>query len=166
MNRVTAAAFLSVALAFGCSSPAESVDGEGMFGQNNGGKFDNANQTDGGLVETDGEVAETDGDIADTDGALGEGDGGEPEVDPFETLPGARPPWYLLAPFGFLEWASSLVPAWLAGSVLFLAFFAFLAVPFLDRSREDSRWRPLALVVGAVVFILWALFTAYGVSVA
>lgn len=87
MKRIFLAALMSVAPAFGCSSPADSVDGEGMFGNNSGGKSDNANQTDGGIAETDGDIAVTDGDVPEADSDLVDGDGGElepVEVDPFE----------------------------------------------------------------------------------
>lgn len=90
----------------------------------------------------------------------------EPEADLFATVPGVGPPWYLLAPFGFLELTSGVLPQWLAGLLLFSGFMVFLAVPFVDRSRErpGSRWRVLG--VAAVVATLWVLLSFYGASVA
>ena len=90
----------------------------------------------------------------------------EPAADPFSTVPGVGPPWYLLAPFGFLELTSGVLPQWLAGLLLFVGFTAFLAVPFVDRSRErpGSRW--LVLGVAAVVAALWILLSLYGARVA
>ncbi len=90
----------------------------------------------------------------------------ERQADPFATLPGVGPPWYLLAIFGFLEWMPDLVPGWLAGLLLFLAFMALLAVPFLDRSRPNSLGRRLAVAVGLLVVVAWIVFTVYGGRVA
>lgn len=89
----------------------------------------------------------------------------ESRADPFATVPGAQPPWYLLAPFGFLELTAGVLPRWLAGLLLFLAFGGFLAVPFLDRSRRPGA-HPLALAAGALALALWLLLTVYGARVA
>lgn len=89
----------------------------------------------------------------------------EPEADPFSTVPGVGPPWYLLAPFGFLELTSGVLPQWLAGLLLFGGFTVFLAVPFVDRprARPGSRW--LVLSVAAVVAALWIALSFYGARV-
>ncbi len=87
------------------------------------------------------------------------------EADPYATLPGVGPPWYLLAPFGFLEWTSGVLPRWLAGGLLFLGFTAFLVTPFLDRSRPGSRGRAMAYVIGLAIFIAWIALTIYGARV-
>ena len=88
------------------------------------------------------------------------------QADPFTTVPGIGPPWYLLAPFGFLEWVPPIVPDWLAGLVLFLAFMVFLAVPFLHRSTRGATARWLAPGLWVVVMLLWVVFTVYGARVA
>lgn len=88
------------------------------------------------------------------------------EADSYSTVPGVRPPWYLLAPFGFLEWTSGFLPTWVAGLFLFIAFMAFLALPFLDRSPPGSRGRVAALLVAALVLAAWVFFTIYGARVA
>ena len=90
----------------------------------------------------------------------------EREADPFATVPGVGPPWYLLAPFGFLEWMPRFVPQWIAGLILFLAFSFFLAVPFLDRSAKGSMGRWVALTVGVLIMVAWLVFTIYGARVA
>ena len=86
-------------------------------------------------------------------------------ADPYATIPGVGPPWYLLAPFGFLEWASGSVPRLAAGGVLFVFFILFVAWPFLDRS-ETPRGRVRAWLVGTLVLAAWIIFSVYGARVA
>jgi ubiquinol-cytochrome c reductase cytochrome b subunit len=84
-------------------------------------------------------------------------------ADPFVTPPGVRPPWYLLAWYGFLESFPSLVPRWGRG-LLLEAILAFcILLPFIDRSpgRAASE-RHRAIVLGAAVLALWILFTWLG----
>ncbi len=91
----------------------------------------------------------------------------EPEADPFATLPGVGPAWYLLAPFGFLELTSALLPQWLAGLLLFLAFVVFLLLPFVRRRgrRAGSGADPISLVVTLVLLVVWLALTFYGAQV-
>ena len=88
------------------------------------------------------------------------------EADPYATVPGVGPPWYLLAPFGFLEITAGIVPQWLAGLLLFVVFSAFLALPFLERSREDRGRRWAVPVIAGLVVLAWFLLTIYGARVA
>jgi quinol-cytochrome oxidoreductase complex cytochrome b subunit len=88
------------------------------------------------------------------------------EADPFATVPGIGPPWYLLAPFGFLEWMPEIVPQWLAGLILFLGFMVFLAVPFLHRSSEGPTGRRIALAVALLFVLVWVVFSVYGARMA
>lgn len=87
------------------------------------------------------------------------------EADPFKTLPGIGPPWYLLAPFGFLEWSSGLLPRWAARFLLFVGFTAFVFLPFLDRSAREPR-RRLTWALALLGLALWITFTIYGMGVA
>ena len=57
-------------------------------------------------------------------------------ADPYATLPGIPPPWYLLAPFGFFELTADWLPRWVAGAVLLVATLLFVLVPFWTRSLE------------------------------
>ncbi len=84
------------------------------------------------------------------------------KADLYATVPGVGPPWYLLAPFGFLQWTSGYLPSWLVGLLLFLVFLALLALPFLDRSREGTASRSVALGGGLIALIVWILLTYYG----
>ena len=86
-------------------------------------------------------------------------------ADPYSTPTGVGPPWYLLAPFGFIEWASGPLPRFLSGSFLFLLFVAFVAWPFIDRS-DSPRGRAVHWFVGAFVLVAWILLSLYGARVA
>jgi len=88
------------------------------------------------------------------------------EADPFATVPGIGPPWYLLAPFGFFEWMPDFVPQWFAGLILFLAFTVFLVMPFLHRSPKGTTGRRIALTLGLLVMVIWVVFSVYGARVA
>ncbi len=88
------------------------------------------------------------------------------EADPFATVPGIGPPWYLLAPFGFVEWMPEWVPSWLSGLILFVAFMAFLSIPFLHRSPKGTRGRRLAVAFWVLVMLGWVAFSVYGARVA
>ncbi len=87
-------------------------------------------------------------------------------ADPWSTVPGARPPWYLLAPFGLLELTSGFVPRPLAGALLFLVFTAFVALPFLHRPAGGERRRILSVAIAAGAVLAWVLLTLYGARVA
>jgi quinol-cytochrome oxidoreductase complex cytochrome b subunit len=84
-------------------------------------------------------------------------------ADPFNTPPGVRPPWYLLAPHAFLQSFPTLVPRWVRGLLLeaILAFCVLL--PFLDRSPgRASSQRRLAILLGAGVLLIWLIFLWMG----
>src|SRR5262249_30984021 len=84
-------------------------------------------------------------------------------ADPFSTPPGARPPWYLLASYGFMEFFPGYIPRWVRGLLLEGILLACILVPFIDRSRPraDGR-RPLAVPLGVAVLVMWLAFTWYG----
>ena len=86
-------------------------------------------------------------------------------ADPYTTPTGVGPPWYLLAPFGFVEWASGLLPRLLSGALLFIVFATFVCWPFLDRG-DSARRRVVNGMIGALVLLAWILFTLYGARVA
>ncbi len=90
----------------------------------------------------------------------------EAAADPYATPPGIRPPWYLLASFGFLEWTSGLVPPWLAGGLLLLGFLGFVLVPFFDRFGASAGGRRLRLGLALAAVTAWLLLTIYGARVA
>jgi ubiquinol-cytochrome c reductase cytochrome b subunit len=90
----------------------------------------------------------------------------QPEADPYSTVPGVRPPWYLLAPFGFLEWSGKLLPQWLAGALLFIGFSLFLVPPLPGRRKEGRGGRALVLALAALAFIAWVVFSLYGARMA
>ena len=88
----------------------------------------------------------------------------EAEADAFTTVPGIGPPWYLLAPFGFLEWSAPFLPRWLAGTIIFLTFVAFLGLPFWDRSKGAGKTRNT--ILGVLFLVILILLSVYGARVA
>jgi quinol-cytochrome oxidoreductase complex cytochrome b subunit len=87
-------------------------------------------------------------------------------ADPYTTLPGAHPPWYLLAPFGLLELTSTWLPRWAAGTILLLATAVFVLVPFVFRSIESQRSRRLLTLLGGLGLVVWLALTLYGARIA
>jgi len=89
------------------------------------------------------------------------------EADPYTTLPGVGPPWYLLAPFGLLELTPQAIPRQIPGAILLLAAVAFLALPFLHSpdSSPSPRGRRLLLGGGVLVLVVWFLLSLYGARV-
>lgn len=89
----------------------------------------------------------------------------EAEADPFATVPGVGPPWYLLAPFAMLELSAGIVPRWVTGSLLFVITIMILTVPFWFRSRTE-RSRRLGLILGGLFIVAWVALSWYGAQVA
>jgi len=87
-------------------------------------------------------------------------------ADPYATVPGVGPPWYLLAPFGFLELTSGFLPTWVGGTILFLAFTAFVLLPFVPGFRDGKRSRFVTLLIVVVLLAIWISLTIYGARVA
>ncbi len=88
----------------------------------------------------------------------------DPPADPTVTVPGIGPPWYLLAPFGFLEWTANVLPRWAGGLVLFLGFALFVSLPSWDRSPKRSR--TMSALLASVFLVLWLALSWYGARVA
>jgi quinol-cytochrome oxidoreductase complex cytochrome b subunit len=84
-------------------------------------------------------------------------------ADPLSTLPGARPPWYLLAVHGLAESFPAIVPRALRGLAVEAILLACLLLPFIDRSPgRTARARRVALALGFAVLLLWVAFTVVG----
>ena len=84
-------------------------------------------------------------------------------ADPLSTLPGARPPWYLLAAHGLVETLPAIVPRTLRGLAVEAILLACVLLPFLDRSPgRTARERRVAILAGVVVLTLWTAFTVIG----
>ena len=87
---------------------------------------------------------------------------GEP-VDLFETPSDIRMPWYLLAPYGFVEFFPTWLPLSLRSSLLAVLLMIFVFLPEIDRRTVTTQARQrLALGVNIALFLLWIFFTAYG----
>jgi quinol-cytochrome oxidoreductase complex cytochrome b subunit len=86
-------------------------------------------------------------------------------ADTYATPTGIGPPWYLLAPFGFLEWASGPLPRFLSGGLLLILFIVFVAWPFIDRG-DSANQKTINWLVAALVLAAWIIFSLYGARVA
>jgi quinol-cytochrome oxidoreductase complex cytochrome b subunit len=83
-------------------------------------------------------------------------------ADPLTTPPGARPPWYLLAPYALLEALPGFLPGFVRGLFLEAVFLAIVLVPFLDRSGGAGPRRRAFFWVGAGLCLLWVVLTFAG----
>ena len=83
-------------------------------------------------------------------------------ADPLATPPGARPPWYLLAPYALLEALPGFLPGFVRGLVLEAVFLAIVLVPFLDRSGGATETRKRFFWIGAGLFLVWVVLTLAG----
>ena len=88
------------------------------------------------------------------------------QADLLSTVPGVRPPWYLLAPFGLRELASSLKLQWAGGIALLLACVMVLALPFLEGVLPRPMRRPIIFALGILGLACWVLLSFYGAWVA
>jgi len=88
------------------------------------------------------------------------------QADLLSTVPGVRPPWYLLAPFGMRELASGFNLKWAGGITLLLACVVVLALPFLERALPRARRRPIVIALGILALAVWVLLSFYGAWVA
>ena len=76
------------------------------------------------------------------------------EADPYATPAGARPPWYMLAPYAVQH--SLPGPRWLSGGLLVLIAFAVPLLPFVARGPEGrGAGRGRARMLGAVALAVW-----------
>lgn len=86
-------------------------------------------------------------------------------ADPAATPPGARPPWYLLAPYALIELFPDWLPRWTGGLAVELILVGSILLPFLDRSGgRTARERRVAIAAGLGVLLLWAALTWHGYS--
>jgi quinol-cytochrome oxidoreductase complex cytochrome b subunit len=83
-------------------------------------------------------------------------------ADPLVTLPGAHPPWYLLAPHAVQQLFPSIIPSFVSGFLLEAMFVVVLVLPFLDRSTPGEPRHRLVLGVGLAFCLLWAALTWWG----
>jgi quinol-cytochrome oxidoreductase complex cytochrome b subunit len=87
-------------------------------------------------------------------------------ADLLATVPGVRPPWYLLGPFGLRELSSSLISRWVGGTILFLLAIGFLGMPFFEKGLPRALRRPILVTMGSVTLLIWILLSFYGARVA
>ena len=83
----------------------------------------------------------------------------EEQADAFRTPAHAKPEWYFLSLYQLLKWVPRLAGV---GALAVGAVVLFL-LPFIDRSPQKSwRKRPIAIVLGTVVFALIIILTVWG----
>lgn len=80
-------------------------------------------------------------------------------ADPYTTPAGARPPWYMLAPW--LMFDRLPVPAWVPGLVLLAIAFAVLLLPLWLRPKGAAA-ELRARRAGIVLVLLWTALTVAG----
>ncbi len=85
------------------------------------------------------------------------------QADPFSTPPGARPPWYLLASYGFIEIFPTIVPRALRGLLLEAVLAFCVLLPFIDRSGGSApKDRRMVLAAGVLTLAGWLVMSWYG----
>ncbi len=77
-------------------------------------------------------------------------------ADPYATPGGARPPWYMLAPYLLMHLP---LPPVLTGLVLLVAAFAVLLLPSWLKGEGTERSRRRIRLAGAVIVALWFALT-------
>jgi cytochrome b6 len=87
-------------------------------------------------------------------------------ADLLSTVPGVRPPWYLLGPFGLRELTANLISKWLGGTILFLLALGFLGMPFLEKVFPQKLRRVSLATLGSIALVVWILLSIYGARVA
>lgn len=90
---------------------------------------------------------------------------GQP-VDPYHTPAGSTIPWYLLAPYGLIEFLPQWIPLEVRSSLLLVLLLLFIFFPFVDAGLKLSVNRKrLLLGFGVAVFVGWVFFSFYGLYV-
>jgi quinol-cytochrome oxidoreductase complex cytochrome b subunit len=81
-------------------------------------------------------------------------------ADPYVTPAGARPPWYMLAPYALVQGLP--LPAWITGLVLVLVAFGILLLPPLANRLPGVDTRGRLRYAGVGVLALWVALTVWG----
>ncbi|HET9326193.1 MAG TPA: cytochrome b N-terminal domain-containing protein [Candidatus Eisenbacteria bacterium] len=81
-------------------------------------------------------------------------------ADPYSTPAGARPPWYMLAPYAIIQFAPG--PTWLLGLALLAVAFGVLLLPLWAPRDTASRSMGRARIVGIAVLAVWAGLSILG----
>lgn len=83
-----------------------------------------------------------------------------PQADPYTTVVGLGPPWYLLAPYAIVE--GTPIPSWAAGLVALIAGFALLLLPFWWRGGADQAALRRVRIGGVALLVVWATVSVMG----
>ena len=90
----------------------------------------------------------------------------EGRADPFVTPVGVMPPWYLLAPFGFLELVGHGWGRVFGGTILLCGVVVLIFVPLVDGLILRPLRREIIWASGALAVLTWLVLTIYGARVA
>lgn len=83
-----------------------------------------------------------------------------PQADPYTTVVGLGPPWYLLAPYALAE--GTPLPGWAAGLLALLTGFALLLLPFWWRKADDAAAARRVRIGGVALLVLWVALSVMG----
>jgi len=82
------------------------------------------------------------------------------QADPYTTVVGLGPPWYLLAPYAISE--GTPIPGWVAGLVTFVVAIGVLLLPFWWRGGADEAAQRRARIGGIALLVVWAALSVLG----
>jgi quinol-cytochrome oxidoreductase complex cytochrome b subunit len=82
------------------------------------------------------------------------------QADPYVTPAGARPPWYLLAPYALIEGIP--IPGWIMGSALAIASLAVLLLPLWVKRWDHPEGERRLRLGGLLAFALWVALAVLG----
>jgi len=86
-------------------------------------------------------------------------------VDLFETPDNIRMPWYLLAPYGFVEFLPGWLPLSVRSSCLLVLLLVFVFLPAVDRwSPTTPPQAVLRRVLNLLLVLIWIFFIYYGAA--
>ena len=87
----------------------------------------------------------------------------EEPIDYFNTPGSLRMPWYLLAPYGMVEFLPNWLPLSIRSLVLLIILITFVLLPFLDRRKISNKIQRIgALSLNLFLFSIWLFFSFYG----
>jgi quinol-cytochrome oxidoreductase complex cytochrome b subunit len=82
------------------------------------------------------------------------------QADPYSTPAGARPPWYLLAPYALLH--SGAGPTWLLGTALMISVLVVFLLPSWVRGEGTPPALRRARWLGAIAILAWLALAVAG----
>jgi quinol-cytochrome oxidoreductase complex cytochrome b subunit len=81
-------------------------------------------------------------------------------ADPYTTPAGARPPWYMLAPYAVFQRVPG--PSWIPGGVMLAVALGLLLLPVWSRAGDSRFDEKRVRIAGAVAFGIWLALSVMG----